>query len=404
MEWSHFLANWHPRLVPFPIVLLLLALVMDAAGLIFRSQRAHWAGKWLMVAGTASLLLAFICGICAEIWAGRSGVPHDEIQWHELIATVAAWGFIQLTARRLFLRESPRWLMLVYVMCGFSLYAFVALAGHRGGELVQQYGAAVQGARADTVLSLHDLNTLAERQTDKNLRYSDLMHHCAGVMVLILAVALFLRELRPQMAPQLWWINPALLIAGGGLLFFFADLDLYAPTDLRQFYDREVQMHKFMAITMTVVGLLALGRKFKVVEFTAAQHQNRLIAVFALLGGGALFTHVHSVAPYANVAAGVYINHIVMGTLALAIGAVKLMDHALPKKPRLRAMLFPALMGVQAFLLVTYTESIPWWLGIGHYNRWGPNGGCVGSFGKLRAEMAFDPDTGQMDVRVLNRF
>jgi len=32
---------------------------------------------------------------------------------------------------------------------------------------------------------------------------------------------------------------------------------------------------------------------------------------------------VHTVAPYANVAAGVYINHITMGFVALAIGAIK---------------------------------------------------------------------------------
>ncbi len=39
MELSEFLAAQHPRLVPFPIVLLLTALVLDTA--------AHWATRLL---------------------------------------------------------------------------------------------------------------------------------------------------------------------------------------------------------------------------------------------------------------------------------------------------------------------------------------------------------------------
>ncbi len=78
MEISRLLAELHPRLVPFPIVLLLTALLLDGAGLIWRNERAHQTAKWMMAAGTASLLLAFICGICAEIWAGRAVSPNSK--------------------------------------------------------------------------------------------------------------------------------------------------------------------------------------------------------------------------------------------------------------------------------------------------------------------------------------
>jgi uncharacterized membrane protein len=408
MEISQFMAQLHPRLVPFPIVLLLTALVFDAVGLALRSERVHWAGKLLMLLGTVTLLLAFICGICAEIWAGRAGVPHQQIKWHELAATLAAWGFVGLTAWRIFLEAGQRRAMAAYVCCGVALYGLVALAGYRGGELVREYGAAVTGARADTVLSMHDLNTLAQRQTDLNLKYSDMMHCVAGWLVVVLCAALFVRILAPQHVRRVWWAEPTLLAAGGVALFIFADLDLYALTDPRQFYDREVQMHKLIALILTVVGVHLWRRKRKTagLQQTEAQihFQNRRIAVLALIGGGALFTHVHTVAPYANVAAGVYINHIVMGVVALAIGAVKLLDDALPGNAKWRALLFPSVMTVQAFLLVTYTEGIPWWAGIGHYNRWGPNGGTIAPFGRQRAELVFDPGTAQMDVRVLERF
>jgi hypothetical protein len=192
------------------------------------------------------------------------------------------------------------------------------------------------------------------------------------------------------------------------LLFLFADLDLYRLTDWRQFQDREAQAHKIISIILAGMGvrMLIKQRHAHVAAKTEAQiHlQNRLVAVLALIGGGLLFTHVHTVAPYANVAAGVYINHIVMGFVALGIGVVKLFDDALPVKLPRRAVLFPSLLLVESFLLLTYTEGIPWWAGIGHYNRWGPNGGCIAPFGKERAELALDAGTGMMDLRVLERF
>ena len=402
------MAELHPRLVPFPIVLLLTALLLDAAGLLRRDQRIHQTAKWLMAVGTAFTLLAFICGICAEIWAGRAGVPQLEIEFHELAATIAAWGFIGLTSWRLFLDGSRRGAMLAYVICGLSLYAMIGIAGYLGGKLVTEYGASVAGGDAKTVLSMHDLNTLAERQTDRNLQYSDIMHRSAGVFVLLLTLSIFVRELRPNYEPRVRWVGPTLLKLGGVLLFFCADLDLYALTDPRQFLDREAQSHKLIALIMVAIGLRMLwkGRRAPAVATTSswARLQNRLIAVFALIGGGLLLTHVHTVAPYADVAAGVYINHITMGFVALAIGAVKLLDDALPNPARWRALLFPCLMSVEAFLLLTYTESIPWWVGIGHYNRWGPNGGTIAPFGRERAELTFDQDTGTMDVRILDRF
>ena len=408
MEISHLLAELHPRLVPFPIALLLSGLVLDGVGFFRRNERMHATAKWLTLSGTATLLLAFICGICAEIWAGRAGVPHLPIQIHEFAATVAAWGFIALTSWRLFLDGSCRRAMAAYLVGAVTLYSLLAVTGSLGGKLVTEYGAAVTGAEAKTVVSLHDLNTLAERQTDLNLRYSDFMHRSAGAFVLLLTLTIFIRELWPDWAPKIRWVGPTLLKAGGVLLFLCADLDLYALADVRQFYDREAQMHKLLAVILVAVGLLMFLRQRRAafVQKTDAQIrlQNRFIAVLALIGGGLLFTHVHTVAPYANVAAGVYINHIVMGFVALAIGAIKLMDDASPSVARWRAWMFPCLLSVESFLLLTYTEGIPWWAGIGHYNRWGPNGGCVAPFGQERAELMFDSTKNLLELRVLGRF
>src|SRR2546421_3337918 len=97
MEIWQFLGSLHPKLVMFPLVLLLVGLLFDLWGVIDKSPRhgrAHWAALIVSGMGTAGLLVAFICGIYAEIWAGRAGVPQHPMELHELLANIAAWGFV----------------------------------------------------------------------------------------------------------------------------------------------------------------------------------------------------------------------------------------------------------------------------------------------------------------------
>jgi uncharacterized membrane protein len=326
MQFWQILADLHPRLVQFPLVLLLAGLIFDAAGLFARSPRCHFAAKCISAAGTFMLLFAFICGIYAEVWAGRAGIPQEQIEWHELMANIASWGFVVLMAWRIFLNENTRKSLAVYTLIGLAWYSLLVITGYFGGKLVFEYGAAVVGGRANDILTLHDLNVLATRQTDENLRYSELMHHVAGWLTLALSGSLFAHALFPNKADKLKWVGPALLLIGGISLFFFADLDLYRFTDLRQLRDREVQLHKTLAIVLATVGALGLRRIWHHHETRDSQgtdparvgprsptssktprmaSPSKVVAVMALIGGGMLFTHVHTVAPYAHVAAGV---------------------------------------------------------------------------------------------------
>ncbi len=409
MQFWQFLGDLHPRLVQFPLVLLLAGLICDAAGLIARSPAFTKTAKALSLAGTFFLLIAFICGIYAEVWAGRAGIPQEQIEWHELMANIASWGFVVLMAWRLFLDETTRKSLAVYLLIGFAWYSLLILTGYFGGKLVFEYGAAVIGAQANNVLSLHDLNVLATRQTDENLRYSELMHHVAGWLTLALSGSLFVHALFPNKADRLKWVGPSLLLVGGIALFFFADLDLYRLLDPRQLRDREVQLHKTLAIVLASVGALGLWRirasqthKTSTIRLSTP---SKVVAVMALIGGGMLFTHVHTVAPYANVAAGVYIAHIIMGLTALGIGAARLLQDALPKFKKLFALLFAILMCAESILLITYNEGLPWYIGYGHYNRWGEHhNGTIAPYGPIRAELTFDPATQLLDVYVKDRF
>src|SRR4051812_7938777 len=123
MDLWHFLGDLHPKLVHFPLVLLLAGLLFDLGGVIGRSPRCHLAAKILTGAGTITLLFSFICGIYAEIWAGRALVPHHQIELHEFAANVASWGFVILAAWRLLLTSDRRASVTAYVAIGFVWYA-----------------------------------------------------------------------------------------------------------------------------------------------------------------------------------------------------------------------------------------------------------------------------------------
>jgi uncharacterized membrane protein len=412
MAFWQFLGDLHPKLVQFPLVLLLAGLSFDAVGLLVRSSRCHFAGRALSTAGVAFLLFAFICGIYAEIWAGRSGIPQEQIEWHELFANVASWGFVVLTAWRMLLHDDRRRALIVYTVAGFCWYGLLVATGYFGGRLVFEYGAAVVGGRADDVLTLHDLNVLATRQTDDNLRYSELMHHIAGWLTLALAGAVGAATLFPSRSHKLEWVGPLILFLGGVGLFLFADRDLYRLTDLHQLRDREVQLHKALATILATLGTIGLSRlrhprptKPRLVT------PSKVVAVMALIGGGLLFTHVHTVAPYANVAAGVYIAHVVMGLTALAIGASRLAQDAVPRWRRLFEVLFVCLLGVESVLLVTYNEGLPWYIGYGRYQRWGATvdgtrdeRAPIAPYGPIRAQLDFEPRTGRLVVAIKDRF
>jgi hypothetical protein len=236
------------------------------------------------------------------------------------------------------------------------------------------------------------------------------MHHIFGWMTLGLAASLLAQAIWPRHASKLKWIVPTFLLAGGIFLFFMADRDLYRLTDLRQFRDREVQLHKTLAIIMGTLGATGLWRVLRRkgaaadAAATKKESNSKLVAVLALIGGSLLFTHVHTVAPYANVAAGVYIAHVVLGLTALSIGMTRLMQDWVPGWKRGLAMAFGGLMAMESLLLITYNEGLPWYIGYGTYNRWGPHGGTVAPYGAYRAELMVDQATGTADVYVLDRF
>jgi hypothetical protein len=326
-------------------------------------------------------------------------------------------------------RQTPRLWRGLWIMASLCACILLGFTGHYGAMLVYKHGAAVEGLGLYAPPSHEDLLTLMQRQSGESILYSNQMHNIFGWMVLAIACFLFLGILAPKMSERVRRFVPLLLLLGGIFLLIFSDQDswpLYRVKPYLPITDKEVLLHKVYAVLLILSGLYGLWATRRVTRsfsnlFTKfgggargggdslmrdakGWHvQGRLIAVFALVGGALLFTHVHTVAPYANVAVGVYIHHTLLGFIALSIGAVKLIDEFLPKPTKWRSLVYPTLMGVMGIFLIRYNEGLPWFMGYGDYDPRPSRSGLVAPLGAHRAELVYHPAEGRLELFIMAR-
>ena len=341
-------------------MLLLSGLVFDAIGLVGRDRRFHWAAALLSGSGTVLLLLAFICGIYARSGPAGPACRRTPIEWHEFVANVASWGFVLLMAWRLLIesRTGGGSLTAYTMRSGSAFYALLVpdrlpTAGSSSSATGRPLSAARRRHRPGRLHGPEHAGDPADGREPQvlgddapHLRVAD-----AGPVRLAAGERRRPAEAR-RIEAAVGRPRPA-CCCGGVFLFFCADLDLYHLTDLRQLRDREVQLHKTIAVVLVVVGAMGLRRRTSNAPRPDAARLRRCdrrtrrrrtpgrrpapnrSRVMALIGGGLLFTHVHTVAPYANVAAGVYVQHMVLGVdVALSIGAARLLQDGWPRHRR----------------------------------------------------------------------
>jgi uncharacterized membrane protein len=366
-----YLISWlHPILIHFPIAFFITAVICELCG--GRGQRIflHECGRFLLVWGCVISLVAFVSGNFAEVFAVRAGTPHDPVDLHAIWAMVTTWCFIGLTVTRFFISPSthprlfPLYLGGLVLSCGLLIYT-----AHQGGCLVYTHGAGVQAHSEAHALDERDLRDLYQEQSPESIVYSEMMHHIFGWLVLAISLFLIFAKIFPEQAQRFWKFGPYLLMAGGLFLMIFSDTDAWPLSNDRPIYDKEVLQHKIFATLMIVSGIgtvrgnwnRMLSSSGKSAASIKANHHLGL-ALLALVGGGLLFTHVHSVAPYSNRAVGVYLHHMVMGIVALLAGGSALWEAMRPKGPSWRPFLWPCLLLVESVLLIRYNEALPWFI------------------------------------------
>ncbi len=132
----------HPKLVHFPIALLITALLLDILSRMFKRESWYHAAITLFVVAAFSSLAALFSGLWEE---DRLHLEHPLLEKHELAAfcTVAiTWlGMLMLflTRKHLLLRRT----MITFVLL-IAVIAVVVTA-HWGGEMVYEYGVGVAG-------------------------------------------------------------------------------------------------------------------------------------------------------------------------------------------------------------------------------------------------------------------
>ncbi len=359
-----YLISWlHPILVHFPIALLLCAVVVEGIGWLGNRPAFSAGAKALLLTGCVISLFAFVSGNFAEVFAVRGGTPHDPVDRHAIWAMITTWCYIALTIARFYLQpRKGSFPFTVYFLGLLVATGLLIYTGHQGGELVYTHGANVLEVHGGHALDMKDLRDLYQEQTKESLIYSEMMHHIFGWLVLALGLFLISSRLWPEQTKQLWRGGPFVLLAGGCFLMIFSDTDSWPLSNARPIYDKEVLQHKIFATLMIVAGILGIARRNKQTSGAHSSNHHLALALLALVGGGLLFTHVHSVAPYSNRAIGVYLHHLTMGFIALSIGCVSLWEALRPSGPRWRAYLWPSILLVESVFLIRYNEDVPWFV------------------------------------------
>lgn len=356
-----YLISWlHPILIHFPIALFFCALLAETYGFVRHDEKVANGGKVLLMLGCVISLFAFVSGNFAEVFAVRGGAPHDPVDLHALWAMVTTWCFIGLTVFRFFTPAKPGLFRYQAYLAGLYVsFLLLAYTAHQGGALVFDHGANVLAVHETHALDWKDMRDLYQEQTKESIIYSEMMHHIFGWLVLVVSLFLFAAKLWPERTKAAWKFGPFLLLAGGVFLAIFSDTDSWPLSNARPIYDKEVLQHKIFASLMLAAGAIGLFRKKRNTDAPVSANHHLGLALLALVGGGLLFTHVHSVAPYSNRAIGVYLHHLTIGFFALAAGSSALWEAFVPNGPAWRKYLWSSILIVISILLINYNEGIP---------------------------------------------
>jgi uncharacterized membrane protein len=133
--------NFHPLIVHFPIVLLLLAALFELLRLFLRRDPFDQLARWSLYLGALAAVAGAASGWVAEQTVAPVAAAHEVLEKHEKAGYVTA-GFAAVllswrvaTGRRGGPR--PRWIFTVALL---ALAALVAFTAHEGGELVYEHG------------------------------------------------------------------------------------------------------------------------------------------------------------------------------------------------------------------------------------------------------------------------
>lgn len=143
-----FLAEFHPRVVHFPIAFLLGYVLCEIIGAISKKDFFSKAAHLLLFFGVLGALAAVITGNqaeeVAEKWEEQGAIiPFGALNDHIYYATITLWYFTSLLVIRTFLvvkKKFTRVFSYIFVVLAIVGSYFIYEAGDHGGQLVFKHG------------------------------------------------------------------------------------------------------------------------------------------------------------------------------------------------------------------------------------------------------------------------
>ncbi len=137
----------HPMIVHFPIALLIVGLLADAAGLFSKKEFFSKAGFYLLILGTIGVIAAYFSGNLAGDGVTEAGPLKQALETHEDAAGLSIWLMSAAALVRIAFvavkkySGSLKWVAFALFLIGVLS---IARTGYYGGELVYKHAAGVQ--------------------------------------------------------------------------------------------------------------------------------------------------------------------------------------------------------------------------------------------------------------------
>jgi uncharacterized membrane protein len=165
-----FLAQFHPKIIHFPIAFLLVYLLLELLGAIFKKNFFSKAAHLFLLFGVLGALAAVITGNQAEnAFEDWNKTTSSILETHSTYANITLWYFTALLVIRTFLVLRKKFTNLFkYLFCLLGIIGayFIYQTGEHGGEMVFQHGVGTQyHIKVDEIRD--SLNGIISNQKDR---------------------------------------------------------------------------------------------------------------------------------------------------------------------------------------------------------------------------------------------
>ncbi|PIP77941.1 MAG: hypothetical protein COW85_06385 [Ignavibacteria bacterium CG22_combo_CG10-13_8_21_14_all_37_15] len=149
-----FFASLHPKIVHFPIALLIVYTLLEGIGLVFKKDIFTKAAFIILIFGVLGALAAVLTGNQAEeTWKNWSSAGKNLLEEHETFASITLWYFfgvlilrtlfvINIEIKNKFVVHATK-MKIAFVILALTGCFFVYETGEHGGEMVYKHGAGV---------------------------------------------------------------------------------------------------------------------------------------------------------------------------------------------------------------------------------------------------------------------